>query len=50
MEGNEWVWDNGAVKEMDIDAYKKELDMKYQRAQAREEKAIEIFENFMSKF
>ena len=50
MEGKEWVWDNGAVKEMDIDAYKKELDMKYQRAQAREEKAIEIFENFMSKF
>ena len=49
MEGRDWVWDNGAVKEMDIDAYKKELDMKYQRAQAREEKAIEIFENFMSK-
>ena len=50
MEGKEWVWDNGAVKEMDIDAYKKELNMKYQRSQAREEKAIEIFENFMSKF
>ena len=49
MEGKEWVWDNGAVKEMDIDAYKKELDMKYQRVQAREDKAIEIFENFMSK-
>ena len=50
MEGKEWVWDNGAVKEMDIDAYKKELDMKYRRAQAREEKAVEIFEDFMSKF
>jgi len=50
MEGKEWVWDNGAVKEMDIDAYKKELNMKQIRAQAREEKAIEIFENFMSKF
>ena len=49
MEGRDWVWDNGAVKEMDIDAYKKELDMKYQRVQAREDKAIEIFENFMSK-
>ena len=49
MEGKDWVWDNGAVKEMDIDAYKKELDMKYQRVQAREDKAIEIFENFMSK-
>ena len=50
MEGKEWVWDNGAVKEMDIDAYKRELNMKQIRAQAREEKAIEIFENFMSKF
>ena len=50
MEGKEWVWDNGAVKEMDIDAYKRELSKKYQRAQAREEQAIEIFENFMSKF
>ncbi|SVA81236.1 uncharacterized protein METZ01_LOCUS134090 [marine metagenome] len=50
MEGKEWVWDNGAVKEMDIENYKKELNKKYQRAQAREEKAIEIFENFMSRF
>ena len=50
MEGKEWVWDNGAVKEMDIENYKKELDKKYQRAQAREEKAVEIFEDFMSKF
>ena len=50
MEGKEWVWDNGAVKEMDIDAYKRELDKKYKFAQAREEKAVEIFEKFMSKF
>jgi len=50
MEGKDWVWENGAVKEMDIDAYKRELNMKQRRAQAREEKAIEIFENFMSKF
>jgi len=50
MEGKEWVWDNGAVKEMDIDAYKKELDRKYKFAQAREDQAVKIFENFMSKF
>ena len=49
MEGREWIWDNGAVKEMDIAAYKQQLDMKYARAQAREEKAVEIFEDFMSK-
>ena len=50
MEGKEWIWDNGAVKEMDIDAYKRELDRKYKFAQAREEKAVEIFEDFMYKF
>ena len=49
MEGKEWVWQNGVVREMDIAAYKKELDMKYEMAQAREEKNAEIFENFMSK-
>ena len=49
MEGKEWVWQNGAVKEMDIEAYRKELDRKYERAQAREEKNAEIFENFLSK-
>ena len=49
MEGKEWVWDNGAVREVDIAAYKKELDVKYQMKQAREEKEAEIFENFMSK-
>ena len=49
MEGKEWVWQNGAVKEMDIEAYRKELDMKYERAQARQEKSVEIFENFMYK-
>ena len=50
MEGKEWVWDNGAVKEMDIENYKKELDRKYNFAQAREEKAAEMFEDFLSKF
>ena len=50
MEGKEWVWDNGAVKEMDIENYKKELDRKYKFAQAREEKAAEMFEDFLSKF
>ena len=49
MEGKEWVWQNGAVKEMDIEAYRKELDMKYERVQVREEKNAEIFENFLSK-
>lgn len=49
MEGKEWIWDNGKIREMDIEAYKKELDKKYARKSAREEKAVEIFEDFMSK-
>ena len=50
MEGKEWIWDNGAVREVDIAAYKKELDVKHQMKQAREAKEAEIFEDFMSKF
>ena len=49
MEGKEWVWDNGAVREVDIAAYKKQLDMKYKMKQVRDEKEAEIFEDFMSK-
>ena len=50
MEGKEWIWDNGKIREMDIEAYKRELNVKYARKSAREEKAVEIFEDFMSKF
>jgi len=49
MEGKEWIWDNGKIREMDIEAYKRELDKKYARSRVREEKAAEIFEDFMSK-
>ena len=35
MEGKEWVWNNGAVSEMTVAAYKKELDMVYQMKEAR---------------
>lgn len=49
MEGKEWVWENGMIKEMDIEAYKKELDKKYARKAAREEKAADVFADFMSK-
>jgi|TARA_B110001454_G_scaffold133033_1_gene123853 hypothetical protein len=49
MEGKEWIWDNGIIKEMDIEEYKKQLDKKYEFAQAREVKNAQIFEDFMSK-
>jgi len=49
MECKEWIWDNGIIKEMDIEEYKKQLDRKYEFAQAREVKNAQIFEDFMSK-
>ena len=49
MEGKEWIWDNGAVREVDIAAYKRELDMEYKKKQVREAKEAEIFEDFLSK-
>ena len=49
MEGKEWVWDNGIIKEMDIEAYKREIDNAYAKKKVREEKRVEIFNDFMSK-
>ena len=49
MEGKEWVWDNGIIKEMDIESYKHELDKAYAKKKVREEKCVEIFSDFMSK-
>ena len=49
MEGKEWIWDNGIIKEMDIEAYKRELDNAYAKKKVREEKSVEIFNDFMSK-
>ena len=49
MEGKEWVWDNGIIKEMDIDAYKRRLEMKYAKRSAQIENRAKVFEDFMSK-
>ena len=46
MEGKEWVWENGVVKEVEIAKYKKLLDQKQRN---NEDKNIRIFSNFMSK-
>ena len=46
MEGKEWVWDNGIVKEVNIAEYRAELRKKSKRL---EEKKIKIFNDFMSK-
>ena len=49
MEGKEWIWDNGIIKEMDIEAYKRQLKVKYAKRTAQVENRVKVFEDFMSK-
>ena len=46
MEGKEWVWDNGIVKEVEIAKYKKALE---QKSKAIGEKQAQIWADFLSK-
>ena len=46
MEGKDWVWDNGIVKEVVITNYKKTLDKK---SEALGRKQTKIFADFLSK-
>jgi len=45
MEGKEWVWDNGILKEKVIDGYHRELKKTPKRT--LEKKAISLFEDFL---
>lgn len=47
MEGKEWVWDNGVIKEMQVDAYKKEIV----KTPAKDllQVQMRVFEDFISK-
>ena len=47
MEGKEWIWDNGIVKEVDIAKYRAELRKESKRL---DEKKIKLFNEFMSNF
>ena len=47
MEGREWVWDNGVVKELDINAYHNQI--KNAKQKQIDEISLKIFENFLSK-
>jgi len=47
MEGKEWVWDNGKVKEIDVNEYYNQIKNAKQRQ--IEEVSLKIFENFLSK-
>jgi len=47
MEGKEWVWDNGVVKEFDVNAYYNQI--KGAKQKQIDEISLKIFENFLSK-
>ena len=47
MEGKEWVWDNGKVKEIDINEYHNQI--KNAKQKQIDEISLKIFENFLSK-
>lgn len=48
MEGKEWIWDNGIIKENEIEAMKREIDKAVVQREY-EQKAISTFEQFMAK-
>jgi hypothetical protein len=47
MEGKEWVWDNGKVKEVNINEYYSQI--KTAKQKQIDEISLKIFENFLSK-
>ena len=47
MEGKEWVWDNGFVKEMNVNEYYDQI--KSAKQKQLDEISLKIFENFLSK-
>ena len=47
MEGKEWVWDNGVLKSMEVEKYKKQIE-NTKRSELAEKKAS-IFNDFLSK-
>lgn len=46
MEGKEWVWDNGILKEYQVSEYKKYISEATRRNM--EERTLKVFENFLS--
>ena len=46
MEGKEWVWDNGILKEAKVDKYRRYMDEASRRTM--EEKTLKVFEHYLS--
>lgn len=47
MEGVEWIWDNGVLKQQQIEQYKKVVESKISKKDY-EETAIKVFEHFLN--
>ena len=47
MEGKEWVWNNGVLKEQEVNELKLQADSKERMARA--EKNAQVFESFLKK-
>ena len=47
MEGKEWIWDNGIIKEQDVSEIQEQLERKTRQRKAKAE--AHAFENFMKK-
>ena len=46
MEGKEWVWDNGILKEAKVDKYRRYID---ESRRDLEERTLKVFEDFLGK-
>ena len=47
MEGKEWVWENGVIKEREIDKMRKTIENAKMRE--LEQKKLEVFQKFLQK-
>ena len=47
MEGKEWIWDNGVLREAQISEFKNEIE-KYSKTKLEEAK-LNVFQKFISK-
>ena len=48
MEGKEWVWDNGILKEVEIANYRKRIN-EASKSRRTEAEVVEVFRNFLTK-
>ena len=47
MEGKEWVWENGVIRERELEQYKQQI--KESKKRELEEQKLEVFKSFLSK-